>query len=156
ATLAAALCDGQDSRRARLFLLPPRPTKDRLGVTRRHAEPADEATLLYWQQLPSIRSLPRNPHLPTPEEHHAWFEGKSRSDKSFITMIEPGGTEAGMLRLDRIAGHDSAPAYEVSIVVDERHRSVGVGLGALQQVRLWMPEAELHAETMPGNTPSQT
>lgn len=154
AARAASLCDGLGSLRARLILLPPRPTKDGLGVTLRHAAPTDEATLLHWQQLPSIRSLARNPRIPTPEEHHAWFSAKMRSDTTFITMIEHGGAVAGMLRLDRTSGGTEQPAYEVSIVVDERHRGAGVGLGALQQVRLWMPEAELHAETVPGNTPS--
>jgi UDP-2,4-diacetamido-2,4,6-trideoxy-beta-L-altropyranose hydrolase len=151
---AAALCDGQGALRTRLFLLPARPTKDGRGVALRHAEAGDEAILLHWQQQPAIRGLARNPRIPTPEEHGAWFAAKMRSDSSFITIIEHGGETAGMLRLDRQSAHPEHLTYEVSIVVDERHRSVGVGLGALQLIRQWMPEANFVAETVPGNTAS--
>ena len=151
---AAALCDGQGSLRTILALLPEQPTRDGIGVQLRLAEAKDEATLLYWQQQPSIRALARNPSVPTEAEHHAWFWNRLSSESCFITLIEHGGEIAGMLRLDRIDTSDQREVLEVSIVVDDRHRGVGVGLAALRQIRVWMPGVEFRAETLPDNNPS--
>lgn len=151
---AAALCDGQGSLRAILALLPEQPTRDGIGVQLRLAEAKDEAILLYWQQQPSIRALARNPAVPTEAEHRAWFSSRLRSENCFITLIEHGRDVAGMLRLDRLDTSDRQGVFEVSIVVDDRHRGVGVGLAALRQIRVWMPDVEFRAETLPDNHPS--
>ncbi|MGD1875918.1 MAG: UDP-2,4-diacetamido-2,4,6-trideoxy-beta-L-altropyranose hydrolase [Kiloniellaceae bacterium] len=153
-TQAAALCDGLGARRTRLSLLPPQPTKDGRGVTLRLAGTHDEATLLHWQQQPAIRNLARNPRIPTPAEHRRWFAERLHADDCFITMIEHGDAVAGMLRLDRVKDSEAPEAFEVSIVVDEAHRGAGVGLGALKQIRAWLPEVAFHAETLPRNTVS--
>jgi len=151
---AAALCDGQGALRARLALLPAQPSRDGSGVTLRLAEAYDEAVLLHWQQQPAIRSLARNPRIPTAEEHHRWFAARMRSPDSFITLIEHGGRIGGMLRLDRVKGAGSEAGFEVSIVVDEAHRGAGVALAALRQIRAWMPQVDFHAETLPNNAAS--
>ncbi|HIP77834.1 MAG TPA: GNAT family N-acetyltransferase [Kiloniellaceae bacterium] len=151
---ASAVCDGQGALRARLSLLPRQTTKDGSGVLLRLAEADDEATLLRWQQQPAIRALARNPKIPTEAEHRVWFAARMTSESSFITMIVHGDEVAGMLRLDRLEPADRHEILEVSIVVDDRHRGVGVGLAALKQIRAWMPEVEFRAETLPDNHPS--
>lgn len=151
---ASAVCDGQGALRARLSFLPRQTTKDGSGVLLRLAEAEDEATLLRWQQQPSIRALARNPKIPTEAEHRVWFAARMTSETSFITMIEHGDEVAGMLRLDRLEPADKHEVLEVSIVVDDGHRGLGVGLAALKQIRAWMPEVEFRAETLPNNHPS--
>ena len=118
----------------------------------RLAESGDEDWLLDLQRQEATRRFARNPRVPSPVEHAAWFASMLTSSAHLLTVITVGDEPCGMLRFDRGAGAD--PAFEISIAVDGRHHRSGVGRAALILARQLAPGADLLATVMPGNAAS--
>jgi len=123
----------------------------------RPVSPDDAGTILEWQKHPDTRRYFRNSAIPSPTEHIRWLKDRVARPDGLFEMACLHGRPVGTVRLDPRMGNDAeaAPRYEVSIVVAPEDRNAGVGGLLLGAVRRWFPEADLIAEILPGNTPSQ-
>lgn len=152
---ASQICDGLGTSRALLSLLPDGRSRDGDSVRLRLAREDDEQGLLSWQQQPGVRRYARDPRPPTAHEHHQWLQQRLSSSHCRLMIVECGGDAAGMLRLDLIEDAARRDSYEVSILIAPEQQGRGLALAALGLVRVWLPDAELVAETLPGNVASQ-
>jgi len=148
---AARMCDGQGATRAALAIHPQAVGRDGRPVRMRVAEPKDMETVFQWQQHPDTRRFARNPKPPGREEHEAWFQGVIADPDREMFMILHDGSDAGVFRLDLLAGG----AREVSILTAPECRGRGVGSAALAFANGFWPGETLHAEVLPGNAVSR-
>ncbi len=154
---AAAICDGRGGDRIGLALAAPGRARDGRSVSLRLAAPEDENLILEWQRHPTTRKYARNPAVPSPAEHHAWFTRRLAEPDGLLTIITLDGAPAGLLRLDAPAAAGGARppgSREVSILVDPALRGLGIALEALKFVRRWQGRLTIAAEVLPGNAAS--
>ena len=151
---AASLCDGLGARRTAMHLIPERARNGRPVVLRK-ADAEDSATMLAWQQEPSVRRWARSPAPPGLEEHEAWMAAKLADPGCLLNLIECAGQAVGVLRLDRLdPGTDDTERHEVSILVAPGLQGHGLGRAALALARRLLPGVELVAEVKPDNSAS--
>mgnify|MGYP000875924343 CR=1 FL=1 len=146
---AMALCDGRGAARIALWVDPEEAKKGQV-VRLRPTETSDEAMILAWQTQPETRRHARIPHVPTVDEHRAWFAAKCADPDCLFNVVLCDGKPVGTVRLDR---HDRA-GWEVSIAIDTAHHGIGIGRAALALARRLVPEAPLLAGILPGNQAS--
>lgn len=151
----ATMCDGLGTTRALLSLLPEGRSRDGRTVRLRLAGPDDEETLLAWQRHPTTRRYARNPRPPTADEHHRWLQRCLGSPRCLLTIVEHGGTAAGVLRLDLREQEAPRTAHEVSILIAPERQGHGLALAALHLARNLLPATDLVAEILPGNSTSR-
>lgn len=151
---AATLCDGAGTVRFRLALLPDIPGHNDKTIRLRLAGPDDSDLLLAWQSDPETRKFARNPEIPNPREHAAWFEAKRNDPDSILAIVTEDGTPAGMLRLDRVGNDNAAITFEVSILTAPTHKRRGIAAGALAHARNLVPGVTLRAEVLTDNAAS--
>lgn len=149
---AAALTDGRGSLRLLAAVAGDEPSKGGAPVRLRLAETEDEAWLLDLQRQETTRRHARNPAVPGPTEHAAWFAGILNDPARLLALAEVDGVAVGMVRLDRLA--EEAASFEVSIAIESRRHGEGIGRAALALVRRLAPGVDLVATVMPGNRPS--
>jgi RimJ/RimL family protein N-acetyltransferase len=150
---AAEIVDGRGPQRLLLELANRRPPESG-SVRLRLSEASDRDWLLALQTRPETRRFARNPRPPSPAEHHSWF-GRTLDDPDrLLAIVEWKRTPAGMLRVDRKTGEQSA--FEVSIAVTPEFHGRGIGSAALAILRKALPKAELTATVLAGNRASQT
>jgi UDP-2,4-diacetamido-2,4,6-trideoxy-beta-L-altropyranose hydrolase len=147
---AATICDGRGCARVAMWLAPERAEN---GMTiRLRPATAEDCDLLYaWQREPSTRRYMRNTQTPTPEEHRDWLAFRLRDPDCLLNIIERGEMPVGSLRLDQV----EPGAFEISIVVGTDFQGQGLGRAALTLARRLAPEAELRADVIAGNGPSE-
>src|SRR5262249_7006465 len=128
--------------------------RDGSAVTLRLAEATDSDWLLALQSRPETRRYARNPVVPTPAEHAAWYANVMGDPDRVLCIVESQGERCGFIRLDRSVAQ-GRPRFEVSIAVDpHRHRN-GLGAAALSLARRLAPGAELDATVDERNAASQ-
>ncbi len=148
---AASLCDGMGTLRVCLYLASPQKAKDGRDVRLRLSEPTDMDVVFRWQTAPGARRFSRVPRPPTRDEHREWFESIMMDSTRILTIITHDHRDAGLLRLDPF-GNDG---LEVSILVAEEFRGLGIGEGALCFASTFWPHIPMHAEILPGNDASK-
>ncbi len=146
---ASALCDARGEKRVMLRMVSPVSANDQRPVTLRLAEQSDENCLLEWQSHPATRRYSRQPEVPSAEGHREWLNRRLQDDDCLLTIIEHGGEEAGMLRLDR-----KSEGTEISILTDPQRQRTGIARAALALARRAVPGDNLVAEVLAGNTAS--
>jgi spore coat polysaccharide biosynthesis predicted glycosyltransferase SpsG/L-amino acid N-acyltransferase YncA len=144
---AFAVTDGLGACRTALALSPER-------ISLRPAAAADEARTYQWQQHPETRRYARNPAIPSPQEHAAWFAAKLADHRSVFEIVLHEGREAGALRLDYRETRQQRPCYEISIYVDPALHGRGIGGAALRAARRLTPFAWRKAFVDERNTAS--
>jgi len=147
------ICDGLGSHRMASVMDPPLAADGEL-VTLRPATKSDLDITFAWQCDPQIRRYFRNSPPPGKAEHETWFEHQLADPLSIISIIVHGTQPAGVFRLDPPGPPHDLPAYDVSILVAPDHQRLGISVAALALARQLVPEAELSAEVLPGNTAS--
>src|SRR5689334_14182276 len=96
-------------------------------VRLRRMRGGDEAETLAWQSEPGARRYARNQDVPSATEHAVWFARAVADPDCLPMIILADGRPAGSLRLNR-----RGDAWEVSILVSERHRGEGIAAAALR------------------------
>lgn len=145
------ICDGRGVARVSAELLPPLLAKDGHPVRLRPAEMGDAAMVYAWQSQDETRRFARQPQKPGWDEHQVWFESRFNQPGCIMNIILHGKDPVGVLRLDK---KGDSGAYEISILVaPEKHRH-GIGYAALGLARRLLPDGELVAEVLPGNSAS--
>jgi RimJ/RimL family protein N-acetyltransferase len=151
---ASRLSDGRGVDRILLGCLPSIPLSDGGQLSIRLAEPADEQCLLNWQQAPATRRYAINPQIPTPADHHDWFERKLLSTSDWFLIAEIAGEPVGYLRLDWHGDRQGMPIYLVSIATAPGHYRRGIASAMLHLARELAPAAAMVARILPGNKAS--
>lgn len=153
AARAAALCDGRGTKR--IVLAVAGDETDRKGgrVRLRAAESDDAAWLHDLQSQPETRRYARNPAVPTPDEHRAWFAQLLANAARTLAIVECADAPAGFLRLDPIS--EEGLRFEVSIAVDPAFHGMGIGSAALRLARACARDAVLEAEVHEDNRVSR-
>jgi GNAT superfamily N-acetyltransferase len=86
-------------------------------------------------------------------KHVEWLQAHLADPDCYMAIAEIGGSASGQVRLDKEAG-----GFFVSIYVDARHRSSGVGTALIEQCRQWLgakaPTAQMCARVLKDNAPS--
>ncbi len=121
-----------------------------------HLRAADESDLentLAWQREPGTRQYFRQPNPPTRAKHEAWFRKRLSRPEPALWIVEVAGQPVGTVRLDARGGPDCA-RYEVSILIASAYRGKGIGVKALNCLRLAHPNANLVATISPENKAS--
>jgi UDP-2,4-diacetamido-2,4,6-trideoxy-beta-L-altropyranose hydrolase len=154
ALAAAGLCDGRGTQRVVVALLPPLPIKSGQSLRLRPMEAADEALLLDWQRAPETRRYALTPHIPTAEEHHAWFGRKLAADQDWLLLGEVDGTPVGYVRLDWMGEDKGRPQYLMSIAAAPGFYGQGIGSALLSGARQLAPGAHFYAKVLAENTAS--
>jgi UDP-2,4-diacetamido-2,4,6-trideoxy-beta-L-altropyranose hydrolase len=146
---ATALCDGLGAARVAMHL---ERVLNRSGevVTLRPVTTADAELLFTWQREPGAREFSRNPAVPAWEEHVRWLTRRLAARDAITEVICCAGEPAGVIRLDRLDGHE----WEVSILVGANRRGSGVGPAALGLLRRLMPTGAFKAHVQGANTAS--
>jgi UDP-2,4-diacetamido-2,4,6-trideoxy-beta-L-altropyranose hydrolase len=147
---AAAICDGRGSARAAMWLAP-ETAEDGTEIRLRPATAADCELLYAWQSEPGARRYMRNAGTPAPDEHRDWLARRLRDPDCLLNIIMRSETPVGSLRLDQL----EPAAFEISIVIGSAFQGQGLGRSALALARRLVPKAELRAEVMEGNAPSE-
>lgn len=147
---AASICDGRGAARVAMWLAPER-ADDGAAVRLRPATAADGDLLYNLQCEPGTRRYMRNARIPAPEEHRDWFASRLRDPRCLLNVIMRDETPVGSLRLDQV----ESGVFEISIVIAAGSQGQGLGRIALAAARRLVPEAELRAEVMEGNVPSE-
>lgn len=87
-----------------------------------------EVKLIFeWINEPHTREQSFNPKPISWDEHAAYWDSRLKDGKKHSFIINSGGEQVGLLRLDPADG-----AYEVSILISEGHRGKGFATDALQ------------------------
>jgi UDP-2,4-diacetamido-2,4,6-trideoxy-beta-L-altropyranose hydrolase len=146
------LVDGRGPQRLLLHLAGREPVAGG-HVRLRLAEASDRDGLLDLQSRPETRRFAREPKIPTPAEHAAWFDMTLANPDRLLAIIDAGGTNAGMLRIDRLVADNLA--FEVSIAVSPEMHGRGIGRSALALLRRVVPKADLLATILAGNAASR-
>ena len=103
----------------------------------------DAGLLLAWQNDPASRRYSRNPNIPEPEEHAAWFDERLALGSCILNLVYVGDVPAGILRLDRFSvGSDG---YEVSILIAPEFQGRGIARSALFQATHIAGSYPIHA-----------
>jgi RimJ/RimL family protein N-acetyltransferase len=147
---SVGICDGRGAQRVAMRLSPAR-ARGGEPVWLRPATASDVDVIYEWQCQPETRRFGRNNAVPSRDEHEAWFAARLRNPASLLNIIMCGSEPAGTLRLDRLDPY----AYEVSIVVSMSCYGRGLGLAALELARRLVPESQIKAEILLGNTRSE-
>lgn len=128
------------------------PNDDKVSL--RRAVSTDADMILEWQRHATTRRYFRNPAIPSPEEHAAWFRRRLAERRGFFAIILCDGVPAGMLHLDAldVPGVD---AYDVSILVAPERQGLGIATTAMMLARDVIPGAELRAEIHDKNLASK-
>jgi glutamate-1-semialdehyde 2,1-aminomutase/spore coat polysaccharide biosynthesis protein SpsF len=155
AECAGTLCDGRGAMRIAAAMLPEATLTHGGPAWFRLIEPDDEKLILDWQLFPETRRYALNPEPPTPEEHHRWFAGKLGSDCDWFLLAESKEGPVGFVRLDWRGDTAGFPIFLVSIATAPGHYRRGIGRALLRAARLLAPRAQLLAQVLPENTPSQ-
>lgn len=149
------LCDGRGTRRVAM-LLAPETSNDGTVVRLRPATLDDEMSILKWQQFPETRRFARNPAPPDAAGHAAWLRETLSDPERLLNIIDCGGQDAGVVRLDRRSAIGSLPAFEISILVAPGHYRLGIGRAALALARRLVPKAVFLAAIHPDNAASRS
>jgi UDP-2,4-diacetamido-2,4,6-trideoxy-beta-L-altropyranose hydrolase len=144
AAAARALCDGRGALRLIAVLAGEVPARDGGAVTLRLAEANDSDWLLALQSRPETRRYARNPAVPAPAEHAAWYGGVIDDPDRVLCIVEHNGERCGFIRLDRRTTLGRL-RFEVSIGIDPDHHRNRLGSAALSLARRLAPGAELDA-----------
>lgn len=93
------------------------------GITIREAQPRDSQLYYKWANDPVVRRMAFHSE-PIPWELHCkWFEGKLKSENSYLTVCYYGDVPVGQVRFDEVG----KGMYEIDISVDSSLRSKGRG-----------------------------
>jgi RimJ/RimL family protein N-acetyltransferase len=144
AAAARALCDGRGALRLIAVLAGEVPARDGGAVTLRLAQANDSDWLLALQSRPETRRYARNPAVPAPAEHAAWYGGVIDDPDRVLCIVEHNGERCGFIRLDRRITSGRL-RFEVSIGIDPDHHRNRLGSAALSLARRLAPGAELDA-----------
>jgi len=120
-------------------------------VRLRLADGTDRDQLLHLQRQPGIRQHARNPAIPGPDEHARWMDRMLRDASTLLMIIEVGGRNAGMIRLDQKDPVDGWRRFEISIAIAPEFQGRGVARTVLSLARKMFPGAALDAEILPSN-----
>ena len=156
ATSAATLSDGRGADRIILGCLPMAALKDGGQLSLRMAEADDEGMLLDWQTAPETRRFALNPKVPTPAEHHAWYEAKLRAASDLLLYGCLGKEPVGYVRLDWRGDNRGSPIYLISVATAPGQYRRGIGQGMLHLARCLAPGATFLAQVLSGNKASET
>ncbi|MEO5338929.1 MAG: UDP-2,4-diacetamido-2,4,6-trideoxy-beta-L-altropyranose hydrolase [Magnetococcus sp. MYC-9] len=150
---AASLCDGLGVHRVAMTLLP-RLAKDGKPLGLRPVTLADARQIWEWQRHPDTRRWARNPAVPEYEAHCQWLVERLQDGHDLLHMITHDQQPAGVLRLCRLP-EEVGQRHEISIYLAPDRYRLGIASGALQLGRMLLPDAELLAEVLEGNTASR-
>ncbi|MBF0162625.1 MAG: UDP-2,4-diacetamido-2,4,6-trideoxy-beta-L-altropyranose hydrolase [Magnetococcales bacterium] len=149
---AASICDGLGANRVAMALQPLW-AKDGKPLGLRPVCMADAAQIWAWQRHPNTRRWARNPQVPEYEAHCRWLHERLQEGDGVFNIIMHDQQPAGVLRLHRLPGYQGR-RYEVSIFLDPERYRLGIAAAALRLGRRLLPDAELLAAILEGNTAS--
>ena len=145
---AATICQGRGVDAVAPLLLPPIH-----GASLRLMQMDDANILFRWQCLPETRQYARNPEPPDWDGHLDWMRRTLENPDRYLYAIRHEGRDAGMLRLDRVAGQHRR--MEISILLDPAFKGLGIAAAALRLARRLEPAATFMAEVHAENRPSR-
>jgi RimJ/RimL family protein N-acetyltransferase len=121
-------------------------------------EEEDIETLFIWQTAPGMRKYFRNPEMPNWEEHVKWCQLKlinKSDDQGFI--IEYKNKAVGFVRVTNLSAHKknkNKEEMEVSILLDNNYRKLGIAKMALEIIKNQFSHCILLAYIHPDNNNS--
>ena len=151
-TGAATLCDGLGSQRVAMHLWPIL-AKDGSPLALRPVTLADAGQIWHWQADPNTRRYARNSGVPAYETHCQWLAERLQESRCLFHMILYHQQPAGVLRMDRLPGHNER-RYEISLYLAPHRYRLGIASGALRLGRMLLPQAEFLAAILEDNRAS--
>lgn len=123
------------------------------GLTIREAQLSDSRLYYDWANDSNVRKMAFHSEPIPWESHYRWFEGKLKSDKSYLTICFTDDKPIGQVRFDEVASGE----FEIDISVDSSLRSKGRGKEMLkaavdyvhQKYHINIFVAEVKAENIP-------
>lgn len=116
------LCDGLGLFKLRYHLFGLLP-----NIVESNMNQQDEDFLYELQCQPGSRTHSLNPTIPTRDEHHRWYAASLDSPTRRMFSLKLYDLSVGYIRLDDIGGFE-----EISIIVSQAYRQIGVGEAALE------------------------
>lgn len=140
------LCDGLGA-----FRLAGKITGETPKINLRKVKETDCDLLYLWQIEPGNREFSRNQEVPLREDHEIWFKSKFSSNTTEIYIVQFRGMDCGYVRLD----HYDDQSEEVSIMLSNQYRGLGLAKAALKSVTGMTKYDRLMAEIHPKNVASK-
>ena len=123
------------------------------NVCLRPAGIKDAGIMYEWQSSPGMRQYFRNPEIPTWQKHVSWLSEKLNDPECIFSIILYKQKPAGLVRLD-LADSSEKIHFEVSLLVSQDKKRLGIGKAALLCARQMAPNSIFHAEISPDNKAS--
>jgi RimJ/RimL family protein N-acetyltransferase len=124
-------------------------------VELRRARPDDAATILRWRNDPWIVSLGKGGRTVSPDEHAAWMKRVLASPDHVLFVVQVGGADAGLVRLDRIEGAAAlVTIYLMQPFIGKGHGSSALRAAVSAGFKAWPDLRALHAEVRRDNAAS--
>lgn len=140
------LCDGLGAFRLASII-----TGEILKVNLRKVKETDCDLLYRWQTEPGNRKFSRDENIPLREDHEIWFKSKLSTNTTAIYIVQFRGMDCGYVRLD----HYDDQSEEVSIMLSNQYRGLGLAKAALISVTDMTKHDRLMAEIHPDNVASK-
>lgn len=147
---AASLTDGLGARRVACSILP---EHDATGadVSLRPAVPEDAEATYRWQLAPGVRRFARTPHVPSRDEHMAWFHRRLATLDGHFCIVCAGRVDCGALRLDAMPQTNE---FEISVLVAPEYWRRGIALAAVRVAAFLVVDKPILACVLEGNEAS--